>query len=174
MQVRNTLILFLCCFTLLACSHDANAPQNVKESVEKSLAQAGFEHDVNVEIDRDKGVVTLKGRVRSQDLKDRAGQAAQQASPGLIIANELSVEPVDQEKDAKAIEKNVDEAIEKNYKAALIANHLDDQNIHFHATNGVLTLEGSARDAASRATAEKLAASIPNVQNVVNKLDVGK
>lgn len=183
MHVRKTLVLFLCCFSLIACNRNSNAPatannaaapRDMKQDVEKSLAQAGFEHDVNVDLDHDKGVVTLKGRVRSEDLKARAGQVAQQAAPGHVIANELSVEPVDQEKQAKAIESNVDDAIEKNYKASLIANRLDDQHIRFHAKNGVLTLEGRVRDAATRTTAEKLGANVPNVQNVVNKLDVGR
>ena len=91
---------------------------------------------------------------------------------GHVVANELSVEPVDEEHKARTIESNVDDAIEKNYKAALIANHLDGEGIRYHAKNGVLTLEGSAKSAADRAQAEKVGASIRNVQQVVNKLNV--
>lgn len=184
MHVRKALVTLLCLFTLTACNRSnsnettsttapANtAPRDMKQDIEKALAQAGFEHDVNVDIDHSKGVVTLKGRVRSQELKDKAGQVVQPLAAGHVVSNELSVEPVDEERKARTIESNVDDAIEKNYKAALIANHLDRQNIRFHAKNGVLTLDGSAKSAADRAAAEKVAASIPNVQQVVNKLDV--
>ena len=174
MQIRASLVaVFLCLFTVAACNHN-NARANLKENVSKSLAQAGFEHDVNVDVDQNKGVVTLKGRVRSQELKDHAGQVAQTAAPGDVIANELSVEPVDEEKSARAIESNVDDAIEKNYKAALIADHLDKQHIEFHAKNGVLTLTGHVANSNMRSEAEQIGAKTPNVQSVVNKLDVGK
>lgn len=174
MKLRTAAVLLLCLTTLLlACNHN-NARANLKDNVSKSLAQAGFEHDVNVDVDQNKGVVTLNGRVRSNELKDRAGQAAQAAAPGAVIANQLSVQPVDEEKPAKAIEGNVDDGIEKNYKAALIANRLDKQDIHFHAKNGVLTLTGHVRTAEMRAEAERAGAATPNVQQVVNKLDVRK
>ncbi len=185
MQVRKALVVVLCLFTLGACNRanrteatssptttPNNTPRDMKQDLEKALAQAGFEHDVHVDIDHDKGVVTLKGRVRSQELKDKAGQVVQANASGHVVANELSVEPVDEERNARTIESNVDDAIEKNYKAALIANHLDRESIRFHAKNGVLELDGSAKSAADRAAAEKVGASIPNVQKVVNKLDV--
>lgn len=173
MKVRTAAVVLLCLSTLFACNRN-NRRANLKENVSKALAQAGFEHDVSVDVDQNKGVVTLNGRVRSNDLKDRAGQAAQAAAPGAVIANQLSVEPVDEEKEAKSVESNVDDAIEKNYKAALIANRLDKQDIKFHSKNGVLTLSGHVRTADMRAEAEKIGAATPNVQQVVNKLDVRK
>jgi hyperosmotically inducible periplasmic protein len=148
-----------------------NAARNDKENVAKSLDQAGYS-GINVDWDKDKRVITLNGRVRSPELKAKAGEVAQQAAPGDVISNQLSVEPVDQEASAKKIEKNVDDAIEKNYKAVLVANHLDNQRIRFKAKNGVLTLEGKVKTPEQRQEAQKLAASVPNVQEVVNKLDV--
>jgi osmotically-inducible protein OsmY len=54
----------------------------------------------------------------------------------------------------------------------LIANRLDNQYIRYTAKNGVLTLKGKVDDISTREKAEKLAASVPNVQQVVNELDV--
>jgi len=54
----------------------------------------------------------------------------------------------------------------------LIANHLDSQHIRYDAKNGVLTLKGDVDNTAQREDAEKLAATVPNVQQVVNELDV--
>ena len=73
---------------------------------------------------------------------------------------------------AKSIDKNVDSAIEKEFKAVLIANRLDKERIKYSANNGVLTLKGKVDNVATREQAEKLAASVPNVQQVVNELDV--
>ena len=146
-------------------------PPNHKENVAKSLDQAGYS-GIDVDYDKDKRVVTLNGRVRSPELKDKAGEVAQQAAPGHVVSNQLSVQPVDQEASAREIEKNVDDAIESNYKAVLVANHLDNQRIRFDAKNGVLTLTGKVKTPEQRSEAQKLAASVPNVQEVVNKIDV--
>lgn len=153
-----------------ACNRKAAGPN--ADAVEKSLDQAGFGHDVKVHVDHDKNLVTLNGKVRSQDLKDKAAQVAQQSASGSVISNQLSVEPVDNEASARKIESNVDDAIDHNYKAALAANHLDKAGIRYDVKNGVLTLNGNVKSAEIRQQAERLGASVPNVAQVVNKLDV--
>ncbi len=152
-----------------ACSKGQAAA--MKDSVSRSLEQAGF-NGIRVAEDRDKGVITLNGVVRSDELKKKAGAVAQQTAPGRIIANQLSIEPVGAESKARTIEGDIDQAIGKNYKASLIANHLDDQGIRYNVKNGVLTLNGRVKNQDIRAQAEKVAASVPNVQQVVNELDV--
>jgi osmotically-inducible protein OsmY len=171
-------VLFCALTWLVGCSSNRNTASNgtnpdrdTKTAVEKSLDQAGYS-GVRVDYDRDNRVITLNGRVRSPELKARASEVAQAAAQGEVVANQLSVEPVDKESAAKKIEGNVDDAIEKNYKASLIANQLDKERIHFKAKNGVLTLNGKVKTAEQRAEAEKIAASVPNVQQVVNKLNV--
>jgi osmotically-inducible protein OsmY len=82
------------------------------------------------------------------------------------------VRPEGVEGSAKKIDSNLDDAIEKDFKAVIIAHRLDKQHITFDAKNGVLTLKGSVDTPAQRQQAEKLAASVPNVQQVVNELDV--
>jgi osmotically-inducible protein OsmY len=49
---------------------------------------------------------------------------------------------------------------------------LDKQHIQYAASNGVLTLKGSVKSPRQRQEAEKLAAQIPNVKQVVNQIDV--
>jgi osmotically-inducible protein OsmY len=65
----------------------------------------------------------------------------------------------------------VDSAIEKEYQAVLIANHLD-HGIHYHSKNGVLTLSGKVDTPDDRQAAQQLASSVPNVQQVINELQV--
>jgi osmotically-inducible protein OsmY len=89
-----------------------------------------------------------------------------------IIANEISVQPVGSGSEAKDVTSNLDDAIEKNYKAGLIASGLDKQHIRFKAKNGVLTLTGTVKNANERQQAEKLAAGIPHTQQVLNQIEV--
>ena len=171
MRLKTTaLIAVLLCTLAVACNSNQRQARDQREAVDKALQQAGYDH-IKVDYDRDKKLVTLDGKVRSQELKDRAAQVAQTAAPGQVVANQLSIEPVDEESAAKKIESNTDDAIEKNFKALLIANHMDDA-CRFHAKNGVLTLEGKVKDMDTRTQLEKLAATVPKVDQVVNKLDV--
>ena len=151
-------------------SQKANAP-SYKDAVQQAMNNDNFK-DVKVDEDRDKGVVTLSGKVTSEDDKTKAEQDAKAAAPGLIIADQISVEPPGAESQAKGIEKNVDSAIKDNTKAAFIANHLDDQSISVNVKNGVTTLTGSVASADMRTSAEKIAASVPNTSQVVNELKV--
>jgi osmotically-inducible protein OsmY len=116
--------------------------------------------------------VTLSGDVKTQEDKDRAEELAKTTAAGFVVSNEIGVRPEGDESAAKKIDSNVDDAIEKDFKAVIIANRLEKQHIRYDAKNGVLTLKGDVDNARQREQAEKLAASVPNVQQVVNELDV--
>jgi hyperosmotically inducible protein len=156
---------------LLGCGCTRNSAVTYKDSVKKSLEQAELT-DVSVAEDRDKNTVTLGGTVHSDDARAKASDVAKGAAGERIVVNEVSVQPIGAESDAKNIASNVDEAIEKNYKAALISNGLDKQHISFDAKNGVLVLKGSVKTVVQREEAQKAAASVPNVQQVLNQIDV--
>jgi osmotically-inducible protein OsmY len=83
-----------------------------------------------------------------------------------------AIQPVGSESQARDVASNLDDGIEKDYKAALISSGLDKQHVSYNAKNGVLTLTGSVRNANERQHAEKLAAGIPNVQQVLNQIEV--
>lgn len=153
----------------LACSDRSNAAY--KDSVESALKQADLT-GLSVSEDKDKNTITLSGTLHSDDAKAKASDVAKAAAPNRIVANEISVQPVGAESEAKEVASNLDDAIEKNYKAALISHRLDKQSIHFNAKNGVLTLTGSVKTEDARQIAESTANAIPNVHQVVNQLDV--
>ena len=95
------------------------------------------------------------------------------AAPGYSIANEIGVRPIGQESQAKAVDSNLDHAIENNFKASLKAHKdLDDQNISYDAENGTLVLKGSVKSPSQKVEAQKLAKAIPNVKEVVNEIKV--
>jgi hyperosmotically inducible periplasmic protein len=144
---------------------------NYKDRVKTALEQADLK-DVRVTEDASKNTITLGGTLHSDDAKSRAADIAQSNAGPRIIANEISVEPVGNEGDARRMESNLDDGIENNYKAVLISKGLDKQHIRYNAKNGVLTLKGSVKSPAQRQEAQELAKNTPNVQQVVNELQV--
>jgi hyperosmotically inducible protein len=154
---------------LAGCSTPAKAP-DVTGAVRDSLRQAGFS-DVSVDQDRDKGVVTLKGNVQNDGDKGRAESLAKSAAGGQVVANEIAVLPPGSEGAAKTINKDVDEGIKKNLDAALISNSLHN-DVTYDVNNGVVTLTGNVNSQTRRSDAEKIAAGVPYVSQVVNKLEV--
>ena len=173
--MRTKTILAMLASLLLAfsigCSENkANSP-DMKDQVSKSLDNAGYK-DIKVDVDKDKQLVTLSGDVATQDDKERAEQLAKQTATGFVVSNEIGIRPAGDERTARKIDSNVDTAIEKDFKAVVIANRLENQSIKYTAKNGVLTLKGTVDSKATRENVEKLASSVPNVQQVVNELDV--
>jgi hyperosmotically inducible periplasmic protein len=164
-----TLILALT--VMVGCSQNRANQPSVKENVEKSLDAANFK-DVNVDEDRDKGVVTIKGEVKSEADKAQAEEIAKSNAGGMIVRNEIAVRPEGAEGDARSIAGNVDDGIENNLKAAFTANNFEKQHINVDVKEGVVTLKGDVDTMAQRQQAEKIAASVPNVTQVVNELEI--
>jgi osmotically-inducible protein OsmY len=170
--VSLSLLALLALILGVACSSRSNNI-SYRDNVQKALEQVDLK-DVTVDEDRDKNTITLGGKVHSENGKQQAAEVAQAAAGNRIIANEISVEPVGQESQARSVASNQDQAIEKNYKAALAAQGLDKEHIRFQAKNGVLTLKGSVKDRRKRQVAQEIAANIPNVQQVLNEIDVNR
>ena len=168
MKAFATLFILAALLLTFACSRRDNV--SYKDDVKKALEQADLK-DVTVSEDRDKNTITLGGTVHSDQAKAKAGEVAKATANTRIIANEISVQPVGSEQ-AKDVNSNLDDAIEKDYKAALIASGLDKQHVRFKAKNGVLTLRGSVKNANERKEAANLAAGIPHVQQVLNQIEV--
>lgn len=127
---------------------------------------------VDVSQDREKGVITLTGNLPSQDLKTQAENLAKQAAPDYTIADEIGVRPPDVSQ-ARAVSSDLDSAIEDNFKASIKAHvNLNDQSIRCSAKNGTLILKGTVKTAAQKKEAGTLAKHVPNVQQVVNELEV--
>ncbi len=165
--------VFACAVLLLlgGCSQRAENNTSYRDGVKHALEQAELT-EVSVSEDAGKNIVTLGGKVHSADAKVKALQVAQAAAGTRVIVNEISVQPVGAEADARSMASDLDDAIEKNYKAALISNGLNKEHINFTAKNGVLQLTGSVQNAKQRQVAEKVAAGVPNVQQVLNQIEV--
>jgi hyperosmotically inducible protein len=163
--MRSTrLIAAIAALTLIlgiGCGKQRASNPSVKNNVEAALDQAGLKN-INVDEDRSKGVVTLKGEVPSQEDKARAEETARNAL--LVTAGGEGM--------AKDVAKSNDDAIEARFKEYMAANNMKNQHIRAEAKNGVLTLTGNVDTPQQRSTVEKDVAKIEGVTQVVNKLEV--
>ena len=156
--------------TMAGCSQPSTKSPDVSSAVRQSLEQSGLK-DVSVGQDRDKGVVTLGGHVASEDAKSQAESIAKTMAAGQVVANQIAVLPPGSEKMAKTVNSDLDKGIEKNLDAVLVANQLDSQ-LKYEVKNRVVVLKGEVDSQAKRAQATALAASVPNVDQVVNEIQV--
>lgn len=163
--------LLLAVFMTVGCNR-SHEHADVKDIVDTAMTQHGL-GVVKVSQDRDKGVLTLTGDVESAQKKDEAEDVAKQAAPDYAISNEIGVRPIGEGSQAKAVDSNLDSAIQDNYKASLKAHkNLDDQSISYDAKNGTLVIKGSVKTSAQRQEAMTLAKAVPNVKEVVNEIQV--
>jgi osmotically-inducible protein OsmY len=151
------------------CSTNTTAP-DVTAAVRNGLDQAGFK-DVSVKEDRDKGVVTLGGKVASDADKTQAESIAKSNAGSLVVADEVAVLPPNDVSTAKDVNADLDKGIEKNLDASLAQSHLK-KAVSYSVKNGVVTLKGDVDSQATRAQVANLAIQVPNVKQVVNETEV--
>jgi len=153
----------------IGCATTTKSP-DVTEGISKSLDQAGLK-DVSVSQDRDKGVITLGGHVVAENDKAQAESIAKSLAGAQVVANQIAVIPPGAESEARTVNSDLDEGIEKNLDAALVANKLRD-DVKYDVKNAVVTLSGEVNSPAVREQAAKVAATVPNVKQIVNELQV--
>jgi hyperosmotically inducible protein len=173
MKTPKLLAILLTLFaigTVVGCSRFSTKSPGVADSIRKSLDQAGLK-DVSVSQDRDKGIVTLGGQVASNDQKAQAESLAKSFAGAEVVADQVAVIPAGAEKEAKAMNSDLDQGIEKNLDAALIQNKMH-RDVKYSVKSGVVTLSGEVSSPENRVFAEKVATGVPNVQQVVNNLQI--
>ena len=170
MKTVKLFFMLLAIGIMVACSAVPTKSPDVSDSIRKSLDQAGLK-SVSVSQDRDKGIVTLGGQVGSDNEKAQAESVAKSLAGAQVVADQIAVIPVGGEKDAKAVNSDLDKGIEKNLDAVLIQNKLH-EHVKYEVKSGVVTLTGEVNSENKRALAEKVATGVPNVQQVVNDLQV--
>lgn len=156
--------------TLVGCSATATKSPDVSDSIRKSLDLAGLKN-VSVSQDRDKGVVTLGGHVAADGEKSQAESLAKSMAGTEVVSNQIAVLPPGSESDARTMNAALDKGIDNNLDAALIQQRLR-QGIKYDVKNGVVTLTGEVDSQSKRAQIQTIASTVPNVQQVVNELQV--
>jgi osmotically-inducible protein OsmY len=142
----------------------------VSGNIRQSLDQAGLK-EVSVDQDREKGVLTLSGHVTADRDKAQAESIAMSLAGRQVVSDQIAVIPPGAERDAKAVNSDLDKGIEKNLDAALIENKLHEK-VMFDVKSQVVTLRGEVDSQSRRRQAESVASSVPNVRQVVDELQV--
>jgi hyperosmotically inducible protein len=156
--------------TMVGCAAATQKSPDVSDSIRSALDSAGLK-SVSVSQDRDKGIVTLGGEVASDNDKAQAESLAKSLAGTQVVANQIAVVPVGGEADAKVVNADLDKGIEMNLDAALIQNKMHD-NVKYAVKSLVVTLTGEVNSQQQRDDAESVAKGVPNVQQVVNDLQV--
>jgi len=154
---------------LAGCSQNMKSPY-VSDNIRRALDQAGLKK-VSINQDRDKGVVTLGGNVEADGAKAQAEGIAKSMASGQVVSDQIAVVPLGGESDARTMNSDLDKGIEQNLDAALIQSRLRD-GVKYSVKNHVVTLTGEVDSQSKRRETERVAAAVPNVQQVVNELQV--
>jgi hyperosmotically inducible protein len=170
LKLSGILPAFVIVGIISGCSGTSTKSPDISDSIRTSFDQAGFK-DVSIRQDRDKGVVTLGGRVAADADKSQAESIARSLAGTQVVSNQIAVVPPGLEKEAKAVNADLDDGIEKNLDAALIEHGMH-ESAKYDVKNGVVTLTGEVNSQAKREAVEKLASRVPNVQQVVNEMQV--
>jgi hyperosmotically inducible protein len=169
-KLFRSMMLLLMAGCLSACSNTPTRSPDVADSIRKSLDQANLK-DVSVSQDRDKGVVTLTGTTASDSDKAQAESIAKSIAGSQVVSNQIAIRPPNDSSVAKKVDSDLDGAIEKNLHAVLVKNRLE-HAVKYDVKNGVVTLSGTVNSQSKRAEVERMATKVPNVQQVVNELQV--
>jgi hyperosmotically inducible periplasmic protein len=143
-------------------------------AVYNALDQSNL-RSVTVSQDRGAGTITLSGIVGSMDRRKQAEQVAKQAAPAYHIVDRIQIESAGLQGEIKAATQtsHLDSAIEDNFKARIADEpSLKSEKIQYSAYKGTLTLRGTVRSTKERSQAEDLAKKIPQVQHVINEIQV--
>lgn len=120
------------------------------------------------------GVVTLEGDAQSQAQKDLTGLYASDVEGVKSVDNRLAIVPQTETPQSTFKGKIDDASITAQVKMALLVNRATSAlKTKVDTHDGVVTLSGTAKDAAEKDLATKLVSDINGVVNVVNNMDVG-
>ncbi|HXV61124.1 MAG TPA: BON domain-containing protein, partial [Vicinamibacteria bacterium] len=129
----------------------------------------------DIDVDTEGGVVTLRGQVPANEIRELAEAIAEDVASRAEIRNELDVVPgVRPDSELEELRRRVGELeIETSVMAAL-AKHprLREKNIRGDVTGDRVTLEGSVDHAEDKLGAERLAQATEGVHSVVNNIVV--
>ena len=124
MNCISSALLALAIALTLACSGRPSRAPDVTGDIRHSLEQAGLK-DVSVSQDRDQGVVTLTGKVASDDEKARAESIARSVAGSEVVSNEIGVRPNGEESTARKVDSDLAGVRDRDALAKLPSDEQD-------------------------------------------------
>jgi hyperosmotically inducible protein len=173
MVARTLAALSLAGFILIGGCSSSPKYVDSQGAVNKALQDNNLQ-DIQTSQDRNKGIMTLTGTVPSEQEKNEAQQVAKTAAPTYTIANQIMVAaPTENQSAIEDANSHADSAIEDQFKAQLKRHpYFKNDDISIESKNMSVTLTGTARTERDKQQAEKIAKGIPNVTQVINKIEV--
>lgn len=121
----------------------------------------------HITVDTRNGVVTLRGKVGSDDEKRAAEEVVKTVDGVTSVKNNLQIVSSTERKAVNAEDKDVKNAVEKRIKQDA---RLKTADIDVRVDRGVVTLMGEVKDLGARARASEVASTVPGVRSVKNEL----
>jgi osmotically-inducible protein OsmY len=119
------------------------------------------------------GVVTLGGEAASLALKELTAEYAKDVENVVSVNNNMTVAAAPPAPDSTAAEKIDDASITAQVKASLLARHSTSAiKTKVQTADGVVTISGTAKNAAEIALVTKLATDIQGVASVINNMTI--
>jgi hyperosmotically inducible periplasmic protein len=133
-----------------------------------------FHRNVNAhktEVYVKQGIVTLKGEADSQAQKELTGEFAKDVEGVKGVSNEMTVATTAPKSDQTVGDKMDDASITAQVKGSLLSHRSTSVlNTKVSTTDGVVTLGGTAKNAAEKDLVTKLVTGIDGVKSVVNNM----
>jgi hyperosmotically inducible protein len=120
-----------------------------------------------ISVDTQDGVVTLRGKVDSEETKKAADEIIGHLEGVKEIRNHLQVVPPERRAEVDAQDQAITRALDAKFKED---PQLQDAVMDSRVDAGVVTLRGQVRNAAARSRAVELARAVPGVRSVRNEL----
>jgi hyperosmotically inducible protein len=153
--------------SLFSSSGDAATARKVKTALGLSKRLAGFDIDANAS----NGIVTLSGRVPSEDAKSLAGEIARD-TPGVTeVKNDISIEPGAQPSSESVHVEDLEIRV-AILEALAHSRELGGKSIEVKVDNRTVSLSGTVETPAQRNGAEQIARAVDGVAGVTNNLNV--
>jgi osmotically-inducible protein OsmY len=119
----------------------------------------------SVNVDTKKGVVTLRGKVASDDEKKAAEEDAKGIEGVTSVKNELKVVAPAERKAVDAKDEDLTKSVKSRMK-----NDARLKSVDVRTDKGTVTLTGEVQDVSASARASEIARGVPGVRSVKNEL----
>jgi hyperosmotically inducible protein len=121
----------------------------------------------DVSVKTEKGVITLRGKVESEQARQAADEIALKIEGQKKVINHLTVVP---KPDRKAVDRQDDQIVKEVKRGIKNDARLKKANIDVRADKGIVTLTGKALSLETSVRASEVARRVPGVRAVRNEM----
>lgn len=174
-QIQNLIILILAALTLAGAAGDPSSPPDLNAGGDDWVtvkAQTALYRDLRyvghrLSVQTAQGVVTLRGKVDSEEDKAAAVEIVRSIDGVRDIRSDLTVVPPAQRTQVEATDEQIGRLIKDQLKRD---PQLQSERIDAWVDVGVVTLTGEVNSSAASNRASEIARGVPGVRDVKNEL----